>query len=131
MRNLVLFLAVALASNAAADPWPGGVTPQPNPFGAPAYNIVFGPQTIDHGSTMQTVLGGSISNCPGWWEMTSGGPLYHDFTHTSVRPDLTFAGKFTDLTYSHASSGAYYNYSSGAWHATDYTPAGAPGGGDN
>jgi hypothetical protein len=47
----------------------------------------------------------------------------------SVRPNLTFAGKFWSLTFAHGVTGTTYN-TTGVFYATDYDPAsgGSPGG---
>ncbi len=124
----LIVLGIAGVTFATATDWPGGVVPQPSPFGAPVYYIVFGPIDVDHGNTSSTIPGGTVSSCPGYY--SGNNPYtYHDYTHSSVRPDLTFAGKFFGLCYSHQGSGSYYDYAHGYWTATDYTPAQNPGGG--
>jgi hypothetical protein len=112
-----------------ADGWPGGVVARPSPWNEPLYYIVYGPDDVDHGNTAQTIQAGSITNCPGYY--TQNPTVYHDHTHTSNRPSLTFAGQFFGLAYAHESNGSYYSYPNGTWSATDYEPPSNPGGGGN
>lgn len=130
MRNLgVSAVLVGLCAVSAANNWPGGVTA--TPWGeeedpAPYWDVVYGPQDHDH-PTSATIPGGTVANRPTYFVIPGG--TQHNWTRTSVRPDLTFAGKFEGLTYAHGSTGTYYN-TTGVWHARDYTPAsgGSPGG---
>lgn len=129
MRNLsVSLVLMAMCALCAADNWPGGVTG--TPWGTsgplPQWDVVYHQEEADH-PTSATIYGGTMINRPTYFVLPEG--TQHNWNRTSVRPDLTFAGKFTHLRFAHGSTGTYYN-SSGAWYADDYEPAsgGNPGG---
>lgn len=130
MRNLGLStVLIGLFAVSASNNWPAGVQAQPTGYTAPWYDIVYGPHDVDHPQS-DTLLGGSVSNRPTYYEDLGGGNWsQHGWSRTSVRPNLTFAGKFWDLTFAHGVTGTTYN-TTGVFYATDYDPAsgGSPGG---
>lgn len=118
MRSFSLSaVLVCLCTACFADDWPGSVQAQPSGYTAPWYDIVYGPVTVHHPQS-DTLLGGSVSNRPRYYVINGGGGWsQHDWNRTSVRPNLTFAGKFYNLTFSHGSTGTNYD-STGAFYAT-------------
>lgn len=134
MRNLsISAVLIGLCALCAADDWPGGVAPTPwgesGPF--PHWDVVYHQEEANH-PTLATIIGGDphgiMTNRPTYFVVP--GNTQHGWTRTSIRPSLTFAGKFDHLRFAHGSTLTYYN-TSGAWYADSYTPASGGGQGGN
>lgn len=130
MRNLSLSaVLVGLSALCVADELAFGVhgTPWGESGPLPHWDVVYHQDVANH-PTMATIYGGSVHYRPTYFVVPEG--TQHGYTRTSVRPDLSFAGKFDHLRFAHGSTGTYYN-TSGAWYADSYTPASGGGQGGN